>query len=247
MTSLYVNVVLKTRKLIFYTGCFVGLIFISCIGSLLVPFLGSQKRQYVLTRYHFFVIWWSTFVCGVRYKIEGLDNIPRGPCIILSNHQSSWETFLLQTLFTPLCTVLKQELLQIPFVGWGAKMLEPIALDRSQPTKAYKQLISQGQERVTQNKSVLIFPEGTRVAKGESVKFNRGGAALAFRTQVPIIPVPHNAGLYWPLKETAPKTGAIIIRIGRPIYTKGMTKTELYDTSTDWITHNKDLLMAIDS
>ncbi len=150
---------------------------------------------------------------------------------------------MLQTLFSPLSTVLKQELLKIPLFGWGLRMLYPIALDRSQPAKAYKQLISQGRERVSSNRSVLIFPEGTRVTAGDKVKFNRGGAALAHQTQVPIVPIAHNAGLRWPSTNAIPNPGTITVRIGKPIYTAGKSKGELYESSTHWIESNRDALL----
>ncbi len=234
---------LEIRSLTFYSGCILGLILFSGIASLLIPFLNAEKRQYVFSRYNVFVIWWSEFICGVHYEIEGLNNIPEGACVVLSNHQSSLETFLLQTLFSPLSTVLKQELLKIPFFGWGAKILEPIALDRRRPTQAYKQLIAQGQERIDQNRSVLIFPEGTRVSIGEKVKFNRGGAALAYHTQAPIIPIAHNAGLRWTSRRLL-LPGTVTVRIGKPIHPAAMNKKELYDESTKWIETNRDNLMA---
>ena len=183
-------------------------------------------------------------VCGVYYEIEGEENIPEGPCIILSNHQSSWETFLLQTIFSPLSTVLKKELLKIPLFGWGMRLLDPIALDRAQPVQAFKQLISQGHDRLSANRSVLIFPEGTRVAIGEQVKFNRGGAALAHLSQTPIVPVAHNAGLCMPSNSFILTPGKITVKIGIPIYSEGRSKKELYEASTRWIESNRDALMA---
>jgi len=237
------NLSLKFRAFVFYFGCISGLVIFSCSAFLVVPFLNKENRQYTLIRYNIFVIWWSKAVGGIHYEIEGLNNIPKGACVVLSNHQSSLETFLLQTLFTPLSTVLKQELLKVPFFGWGAKILEPIAIDRRRPTQAFKQLIAQGQERIEQNRSVLVFPEGTRVANGAKVKFNRGGAALAHYAQAPIIPVAHNAGLRWPSNKTTLSPGTVTVRIGEPLYPSKMSKKELYEVSTHWIENNLDELM----
>ena len=241
--NLYTKIALEVRTLLFYSGCILGLMLFSCVASLLIPFLNTGKRQYVCSRYNVFVIWWSEFICGIHYEIEGLNNIPEGACVVLSNHQSSLETFLLQTLFSPLSTVLKQELLKVPFFGWGAKILEPIALDRRRPTQAFKQLIAQGQERIDQNRSVLIFPEGTRVSRGEKVKFNRGGAALAYHAQAPIIPIAHNAGLRWSSNRLL-LPGTVTVRIGKPIQPTELNKKELYEVSTKWIESNRDNLMA---
>ncbi|MFD2229850.1 lysophospholipid acyltransferase family protein [Alkalimarinus sediminis] len=235
---------LVIKSAIFHTGCNIGLLIHCCSTLLIAPLLNVQQRQYIFTRYNVFVLWWCKVVCGVYYEIKGEENIPKGPCIILSNHQSSWETFLFQTMFSPLSTVLKKELLKVPLFGWAMRLLEPIALDRSQPVQAFKQLISQGHDRVSANRSVLIFPEGTRVAIGEKVKFNRGGAALAHHSQTPIVPVAHNAGLCVPKNSFILTPGKITIKIGTPIYSEGKSKKELYDLSTQWIESNRDAMAA---
>jgi len=244
MTGINTKIVLVVRAVFFHVGCNAALLLHCCTTLLVAPLLNIKQKQYVFTRYNIFVLWWSKVVCGVYYEVEGKENIPEGPCIILSNHQSSWETFLLQTLFSPLSTVLKKELLNIPLFGWGMRLLDPIALDRAQPIQAFKQLIAQGQDRVSANRSVLIFPEGTRVSKGENVKFNRGGAALAHHSQTPIIPVAHNAGLCVPSNSFVLTPGKITVKIGKPIYSEGKSKKELYEASTHWIEFNRDELMA---
>ena len=244
MTDISTNIILVIRSIVFHAGCYITLLLHCCSTLLIAPFLNIEQRQYVFTRYNIFVLWWSKVICGVHYEIEGQENIPDGPCIILSNHQSSWETFLLQTIFSPLSTVLKKELLKIPLFGWGMRFLEPIAIDRGHPIQAFKQLISQGHERVLDNRSVLIFPEGTRVPKGQTVKFNRGGAALAHHSQLPIVPVAHNAGLCVPSNSFILTPGKITVKIGKPINPDGKSKKELYDASTQWIEFNRDELMA---
>ena len=244
MTYIHSKICLMTRSVVFHIGCNLALLLHCSATLLVVPLLNIQQRQYVFTRYNVFVLWWCKVVCGVYYEIEGEENIPEGPCIILSNHQSSWETFLLQTIFSPLSTVLKKELLKIPLFGWGMRLLDPIALDRAQPVQAFKQLISQGHDRLSANRSVLIFPEGTRVAIGEQVKFNRGGAALAHLSQTPIVPVAHNAGLCMPSNSFILTPGKITVKIGTPIYSEGRSKKELYEASTRWIESNRDALMA---
>lgn len=244
MTDIYTKVSLVAKSMVFHAGCNIALFIHCCATLLIVPLLNIKQRQYVFTRYNVFVLWWCKVTCGVYYEIEGQENVPEGPCIILSNHQSSWETFLFQTLFSPLSTVLKKELLKIPLFGWGMRLLEPIALDRAQPIQAFKQLISQGHDRVSANRSVLIFPEGTRVAIGDQVKFNRGGAALAHHSQIPIVPVAHNAGLCVPSESFILTPGKITVKIGAPIYSEGKSKKELYEVSTKWIESNRDALMA---
>ena len=245
MISLPKQILVAAKTFWFYLGCILVLIVYCCTTVFVIPLLGDKKQQYVLTRFNVFVLWWIKLVCGIQYQVEGQENIPKGPCIVLCNHQSIWETFFLQTLFNPLSTVLKQELLSIPVFGWGAKVLKAIPLDRNEPIKAYKQLISEGQDRVLKNRSVLIFPEGTRVPIGRKVKFNRGGASLAHLTQVPIIPIAHNAGLFWPSKALFLKPGIITVRIGQPIYSSDLTKKQLYEESTKWIESNRDSLLSL--
>jgi len=239
------KILVAAKTVLFYLGCSLAMIVCCSAAFMLVPFLDEKKQQFVLTRFNVFILWWSKWLCGIHYQVEGQENIPKGPCIVLCNHQSTWETFFLQTLFSPLSTVLKQELLSVPVFGWGARVLKAIPLDRSEPVKAYKQLITEGQNRVLKNRSVLIFPEGTRVPIGEKAKFNRGGASLAHLTQVPIIPIAHNAGLLWPSKDIFLKPGTISVRIGEPIYSSGQSKKELYEESTKWIEDNRDSLFNL--
>jgi len=235
--------ILVIRTMLFYTLSICALVLFASTVTLVSPLVKKHKLQYILTQYNVFVLWLSRCICGLRYKIEGLENIQKGPFIVLSNHQSSLETFLLQTLFSPLSTVLKQELLKLPFFAWGAKQLKAIPLDRNEPTKAYKQLIKEGRERISENRSVLIFPEGTRVAIGKKVKFNRGGAALAYHAKVPIIPIAHNAGLRLMPNSFILTPGVITVRIGQAISSNDRSKRELYELSTAWIEHQRDALL----
>jgi len=242
--SLPKRIWMTTKTLLFYTGCLFVLTVYCSAAFFIMPFLNERQQQTTLSRFNVFVLGWSKWICGIRYEVEGLDNIPEGPCVILSNHQSSWETFFLQTIFSPLSTVLKQELLSVPFFGWGAKLTKAIPLDRKQPTKAYKQLINEGKDRVASNRSVLIFPEGTRVPIGDKVKFNRGGASLAHLAKVPIVPVAHNAGLLWPSNRFLMAPGKVTVRIGQPIYATNLNKKEMYEQSTSWIESNRDGLIT---
>jgi len=239
------KLLVAVKTFCFYSGCILVLIVYCCAIAFVIPFVNDKKQQFVLTRFHVFVLWWSKWVCGIHYQVEGQINIPNEPCIVLCNHQSIWETFFLQTVFSPLSTVLKKELLSIPIFGWGAKVLKAIPIDRGEPIKAYKQLIKEGQDRVISNRSVLIFPEGTRVPLGKKVKFNRGGASLAHLSQAPIIPVAHNAGLFWPSKGFFLKPGLITVRIGKPIYSSEHNKKQLYEESTTWIESNRDSLVNL--
>jgi 1-acyl-sn-glycerol-3-phosphate acyltransferase len=183
------------------------------------------------------VVWWFKVACRVKYEITGKEHLSKSvPSIILCNHQSSWESFFLQTLIHPQCSVVKKELLKIPFFGWALNLLKPIAIDRRQKLGALKQLIQQGKERLSQGFSVLIFPEGTRVPVGASQPFSRGGAALATATQSPILAIAHNAGELWPAKSFLKYPGTIKLAISPIITTQGKKTIEVYKETTGWIT-----------
>ena len=131
--------------------------------------------------------------------------------------------------------MLKQELLNIPFFGWALGLLQPIALDRSKRRGALKQLLTQGKERLQDDINVVIFPQGTRVENGKLGKFNKGGAMLAASDKAPIIPLVHDAGLFWPSKSYVKYPGTITVRIGQPVDTSELSVDEIHDASAGWI------------
>ena len=244
MANRLTKIVQIFRAVLFYLASLLILVVVGFSAALTSPFLSKQKTQYLINRFSVMILVMCEWICGIRYELEGQENMLDGPCVILCNHQSMWETFLMQTLFFPLSSVLKKELLNVPFFGRGAKKLDAIALDRSLPAQSYKQLIYVGTERLDDKRSVLIFPEGTRVRNGERAKFSRGGASLAHHAQVPILPVAHNSGLRWPFANFVCTSGTIKVRIGAPIYPEGKSKRELYQLSTCWIERNRDELMT---
>ncbi len=223
------------RSLVFYIGYAVAVLVAGILFLPSMPFLSPSHRYRVLTLFHRFVLWWARITCGIRYEIEGREHIPAHPCVILSNHESAWETYLLGMLFSPQSTVLKRELLAIPVFGWALRLIRPIAIDRARPAQALKQMVRQGKERLAEGYWVLIFPEGTRVRPGEVRKFNKGGAMLASQADVPIVPVAHNAGCCWPPGTLIKRSGVIRVRIGPPISPQGLSRDELHDRAERWI------------
>ncbi|WP_187265495.1 lysophospholipid acyltransferase family protein [Reinekea thalattae] len=139
----------------------------------------------------------SRLFLGIQVRVHGRENIPKEPSIIVSNHQSAWETFFLQHLFQPQSQVAKSSLLKIPFFGWAYATCKPIAIDRSKRREAMQQIIEQGRERIAQGFSILIFPEGTRSLPNAPLPFKKGGAVLALATGTHIVPVTHNSGSFW--------------------------------------------------
>jgi 1-acyl-sn-glycerol-3-phosphate acyltransferase len=175
------------------------------------------------------VLWVLARLCGLKFVVEGRERIPPGSHIIMSRHTSAWETVALFTIFPPQVWVLKRELLWIPFIGWGLKLLRPIAIDRGAGHRAVTQVIEQGKERLAAGLWVIIFPEGTRVAAGETRKYGVSGALLATETGKFVVPLSHNAADFWVRRGIVKKAGMIRVVIGEPIAAAGKDARELND------------------
>lgn len=197
--------------------------------------LSRMTRFRVISGWSKIMLTVAKHVCGLDYRVEGRENLPARPCVILSKHQSAWETLAFQTVFPPQVHVLKKELLWIPFFGWGLAMMSPIAIDRSKGRAALRQLARLGKERILQGFWVVIFPEGTRVEPGTRRKYQPGGAWLAVQTGAPVIPVAHNAGLYWAKNAFLKHPGTITMRIGPAIPTEGRDSGEVIAEVERWI------------
>ncbi|MEY3289005.1 MAG: hypothetical protein RLZZ419_1247 [Pseudomonadota bacterium] len=184
------------------------------------------------------IIGWMTKVfCGLTYEIEGLENInPQQPAILLSNHQSAWETLALRYILPPHSVVIKRELLFLPIWGWSLLTLKSIVIDRKNQRASLRVLLKNGAEYLNQGLSVLIFPEGTRAPAREVLKFNIGGAILAQKTGFPVIPIAHNAGDYWPRYSFFKYPGIIKVKIGPMIETKGRKAADINAEAESWIT-----------
>lgn len=223
------------RSVIFYIGYFGAMLLIGVLCLPIAPFLPLSGRYRLLNLYNHFLMVWFRVACGVRYEIEGRENLPSGPCVIQANHQCEWETVFLQVMKPPVCTVLKQELLRFPIFGWALRLLHPIALDRSRPARAMKQVLTQGVTRLQGGLSVLIFPEGTRVEPGVRKRYNKSGSVIACRAGVPVLPVAHNAGERWPGRHWVKRPGVLRVRIGAPITTDGKTSDNVNAEVEAWI------------
>ena len=175
------------------------------------------------------------YVLGLHYRVVGRENIPRSPSIIFSKHQSAWETVGLQAIFPDQVFVLKKSLLMIPFLGWAFAAVKMISIDRKAGKNALKQVEKQGIERLRAGYWVIVFPEGTRVAPGESRRFKTGGALLAVSAGVPAVPVAHNAGEFWARNAFVKKPGLITVSIGPAIDPRGKTAEEVNALAEQWI------------
>lgn len=192
-------------------------------------------------RFQLIAIWRTLFmalcryVLGIRYEVIGRENIPAIPSAIISKHQSAWETVSLQAIFPPLVFVLKKSLLMIPFLGWAFAAVKMISIDRNAGKDALRQVIDQGCERLKAGYWVVIFPEGTRVAPGESRRFKPGGANLAVAAGALVVPVAHNAGEFWAKNAFIKTPGMITVSIGPAIDPKGKTAAEVTALAEQWI------------
>lgn len=191
----------------------------------------------MITRWSGFIVWLADKCCGIQYEIEGLENIPDKPVVVVAKHQSTWETFLFQNLFAPTATVLKKELMSIPFFGWTLNLLEPIVIDRSQRKQALTQIKAQGTQRIQENRWIVIYPEGTRIPVGSDSRLAQGAFILAKAAKVPVLPVVHNAGEFWRPHDWLKYPGKITVRIGKPIATDTQTKAVLAECA-EWMTKN---------
>jgi 1-acyl-sn-glycerol-3-phosphate acyltransferase len=177
----------------------------------------------------------SQYVLGIRYRVIGRENMPSEPSIILSKHQSAWETVGLQEIFPPLVFVLKKSLLAIPFFGWGLAAMKMISIDRMAGKDALRQVVDQGRDRLDAGFWVVIFPEGTRVAPGQKRRYKSGGAHLAVQTGAKIVPVAHDAGEVWGKNALLKSPGLITVSIGPAVDPAGKSEAEINTLVEAWI------------
>jgi len=181
-------------------------------------------------------IWGAKVILGLRWQVKGWENLPDAPAIVLSKHQSAWETmFFAAHLPRDVCFVYKRELHRVPFFGWGLALLRMIPIDRARGRDAFDQVIRMGRVRLEEGRWPLLFPEGTRTAPGKTGRYRMGGALLAEATRAPVIPIAHNAGELWPRNAFLKKPGLITVSVGPLIATEGLTAAEINDKVQVWI------------
>jgi 1-acyl-sn-glycerol-3-phosphate acyltransferase len=231
------------RSIIFYVVIFFFSIFHNSLGIALGVFLPYRLRYtLIISTWTSSFIWLLKVICGIRYQVTGLENIPEEACVISSNHQSSWETFFLQSICTPQTQVIKRELLWIPFFGWAFSLLKPIAINRGDKASARAQVLEQGIQYLNAGIWVLIFPEGTRKPPHALGRYARSGAALAVQAGVPILPIAHNAGHFYINKEFIKYPGTIQVHIGTTISSEGKTPELLTEEVREWTHHSLELI-----
>jgi 1-acyl-sn-glycerol-3-phosphate acyltransferase len=196
----------------------------------------ASWRRFVLVAFCRFALWAGAAVCGMKVVVEGRENIPDTPSVIMLKHSSILETYGHVPMFPSIAWVVKRELLWVPVVGWAIGLvLNPIAIDRGNGRSAVKQVIEQGKQRLADGIWVSIFPEGTRVPPGEARKYGISGAALAQEAGVPIVPVAHNAGDCWRPRGFSMRPGMVRFCIGPPIDASTQSPKETTGMVQQWI------------
>jgi len=204
--------------------------------------LPRMTRYRIISGWSRLVLYFAKTILGIDWRVEGRENLPSRPSVILAKHQSAWETLAFQHIFPPQVHVLKRELLWIPFFGWGLALMSPIAINRSRGAAALRSIARRGRERLEQGFWVVVFPEGTRVAPGESREYQVGGAWLAAASGAPVVPVAHNAGLYWPRNAFLKRPGTVIVRIGPAIETLNRDPQTINAMAQAWIEEQQKAL-----
>lgn len=204
--------------------------------SLLTWPLPLRYRYLFISQWARMTLAWLRITCGVRWQVRGLENIPSDtPVVVMCKHQSAWETLYLQRLFVPQAWVLKRELLWLPAFGWALALTRPIAINRGDGRQAIKQVMVQGKERLDDGETVVIFPEGTRVAPGTRGTYHAGGAMLATHAGYPVLPITHNAGECWPRNGFLKYPGTVQVVIGPLMPVTGKSSKQLIGAVEAWI------------
>ena len=223
------------RSLLFFFFQLATVIPVSLLSIVMLPF--PLHARYKPIRFWLTLnIWGARVFCGVRWTMRGREHLPDGPCILLSKHQSTWETFFYPTVMPrELCYVYKRELHYVPFFGWGIASLRMIHIDRGKGKDAFESVVAQGSQRVAEGRWIIMFPEGTRIPVGMRGRYKSGGTRLAVRLGVPVVPIAHNAGYCWPRKKFVKIPGTIQVSIGPSIPSTGKTPDQLMGEVEAWI------------
>ena len=206
---------------------------------LAAPFLSSTKIYWLCAGWLRLSVNSGTFMLGIKNRVTGWENLPTGKtsaAVLLVKHQSTWETFSMPALMPhPLAYVFKKELLYVPFFGWAMSRMDMIHIDRSKRNEAFAKVVEQGRRLMSQGVWVIMFPEGTRIARGQKGVYKTGGTRLAVETGAPVIPIAVSSGKCWPRKAFIKKPGIVDISIGKPISSVGRKPEELMREVEAWI------------
>jgi 1-acyl-sn-glycerol-3-phosphate acyltransferase len=212
------------------------------IGVLVASLFASSRTLYWMCAGWLKVaIAGARWICGVRRRIQGMENLPsaaqaRAAVILVSKHQSTWETFAYPAIMPhPVAYVFKRELLYVPFFGWAMSRLDMVHIDRSKHTEAWNKVAAQGRRLAEEGIWVIMFPEGTRIPRGERGRYKSGASRLAVETGVPLVPIAVTSARCWPRRSFLLRPGVVDISIGKPIAAEGRDAEDLMREAEQWI------------
>ncbi len=206
------------------------------VGLVYSLFVRGERLYWYFAGWLGLSVWAARVICGVRARVHGRENLPESAVVVLPKHQSTWETFAFPTILPrPLCYVFKRELLYIPFFGWAMARMDLIHIDRSKRAEAWSKVAEQGRRYMAEGKWVIMFPEGTRSARGGKGTYKVGGTRLAVETGHPVLPIAVTSARCWPRKSFVLSPGVIDVSIGKPIASAGRTADELMREVETWI------------
>jgi 1-acyl-sn-glycerol-3-phosphate acyltransferase len=228
------------KAFLFLRACLFYLVFmgLSAVYAILIALavpLPFQARLTLSRNWSKLILISCKYICGLDYEIQGLENIPQEPVVFLSKHQSAWETIIFPGALPPNCFVFKKSLSKIPFFGWGMALCHNIPVDRDAGIKAFKAVIAMGKQRLSEGLSIIIFPEGTRVAPKTDAKFFKTAASLAKASEAQVIPIAHNSGSCWRRNSFVKYPGKITVVIGKPIDIETLSTDEINTAAYQWI------------
>jgi len=202
-------------------------------------FVSSTRMYWMCAGWLRVAVSGGTFILGIKNRVTGMENLPTGQtsaAVLLLKHQSTWETLCMPTLMPhPLAYVFKKELLYVPFFGWAMARMDMIHIDRSQRSQAFNKVVVQGKRLMAQGTWVIMFPEGTRIPRGQKGVYKSGGTRLAIETGAPVIPIAVTSAKCWPRKAFIKTPGIVDISIGKPIPSAGRQPDELMREVESWI------------
>lgn len=235
---------MSLRSLVFMVTFYLSLI-VWMIAGLPVLILPRQYMVFFAHCWSRYFLWLCRVAGGLSVEIRGRENIPSGPLLVASKHQSLWETFALLSLFSDPCFILKRELALIPFFGWYLFKLRNVPINRKAGSRALVQIIRAAHKeiRVGHGRQILFFPEGTRRPPGASPEYRHGIAQVYSGLDVPCLPIGLNAGLYWPRRSLKLRAGTIIVEILPPI-PPGLDRAVFFARMQDEIERASNKLLA---
>jgi len=209
---------------------------IMCVASI---WRRGEPLWWMAVRWLSWAIDGARVILGIRARVTGMENLPqekRAGAVLLVKHQSTYETFLMPTLMPhPLAYVFKRELIYVPFFGWAMARLDMIHIDRRQRTQAFNKVVAQGKRLLEQGIWIIMFPEGTRIPRGQKGTYKTGGTRLAIDTGAPVIPIAVTSAKVWPRKAFIKRPGIVDVSIGPAISSVGRRHDELMREVEAWI------------